>query len=65
MRFSVLALGALATLVTAQTSTPASAPSTTVNIDPAQTSLQGAINECLKGCAVGDVACQAKCVTVC
>ena len=64
MRFSILALGAFAAIAAAQTSTPTTAPAATVSVDPAQTSLQAAIAECLKGCAAGDVNCQAKCVPV-
>lgn len=63
MRFSILAVGAFAALVSAQTPTSTAAPSVVSN-DSAQSSQQAAIAACLKACAPGDVNCQAKCITV-
>ncbi|KAI1094796.1 hypothetical protein F5B19DRAFT_415349 [Rostrohypoxylon terebratum] len=37
---------------------------TSVSIDPAQSSAQAAIIDCLNACASGDVNCQAKCIAV-
>ncbi|KAL7628156.1 hypothetical protein AAE478_002354 [Parahypoxylon ruwenzoriense] len=40
------------------------AASTTINIDPAQSSAQTAVLECLNACSPDDVNCQAKCIAV-
>ncbi|KAI0882711.1 uncharacterized protein GGS22DRAFT_190692 [Annulohypoxylon maeteangense] len=37
---------------------------TSVSIDPAQSSAQAAITDCLKACSAEDVNCQAKCIAV-
>ncbi|KAI1214052.1 uncharacterized protein F4807DRAFT_112372 [Annulohypoxylon truncatum] len=37
---------------------------TSVSIDPAQSSAQAAITDCLKACSADDVNCQAKCIAV-
>ncbi|KAI1657124.1 hypothetical protein F4813DRAFT_361696 [Daldinia decipiens] len=49
---------------TGSTGSTGSVPSATVSIDPAQSSAQSALLDCLKACSDDDVNCKAKCISV-
>ncbi|KAK6958089.1 hypothetical protein Daesc_000882 [Daldinia eschscholtzii] len=49
---------------TGATGSTGTVPSVTVSIDPAQSSAQSAILDCLNACDASDVNCQAKCIAV-
>jgi hypothetical protein len=62
--FATLLVASAAALVSAQTTTTTGPASTTVSIDPSQTSVQAEILKCLDACNPGDVACTSKCIAV-
>ncbi|OTB16050.1 hypothetical protein K445DRAFT_106577 [Daldinia sp. EC12] len=58
------ATGATDSATTGATGSTGTVPSVTVSIDPAQSSAQSAILDCLNACDASDVNCQAKCIAV-
>ncbi|KAI1467347.1 uncharacterized protein F4812DRAFT_459451 [Daldinia caldariorum] len=54
----------IGTSTAGQSVTTGTQPSVTVSIDPAQSSAQSAILNCLNACDASDVSCQAKCIAV-
>jgi len=66
MRFSLLVAGAFAALAHAQTTTLVTSTTPTQGAaDPAQTSEQAAMIQCINNCPAGDVNCTSHCIAVC